>query len=77
MPPKKAGAKPEGVLGDKDVAAVALAAMGAIQSAQKVPAFYLNDPELWWIPANNALESQSITEDAPSSTTSWPSSPPT
>ena len=60
MPPKK----PDGVLQDEDVAAVALAAVGAIQSAQKVPAFYPSDPELWWIAANNALESQSITEDA-------------
>ena len=59
MPPKVE----KNVLNDEDVAAVALAAVGAIQSAQKVPSFWPHDPELWWIAANNALVSQSITDD--------------
>ena len=59
MPPKKV----ESALNDEDVAAVALAAVGAVQSAQKVPTFWSHDPELWWIAAINALVSQSITED--------------
>ena len=47
-----------------DANSIAQAAVGAIQAAQRVPAFYPHDPAFWWISAENALKSQNISDDA-------------